>query len=214
MQWRFIRVFHPTGRIPSPADRGCRTKRVRAVPSWSIHVALADGPAGSPILIHSITADNDRLNGPPSLDELRCAPAASRAPGILLGSRTSPSNLIQSDLGRVKCCQTIATAMCFSLCCSRYKKKRENCFAIFFEIPRDDKPTNIWPRCVYCARLWHTFLSRSPRTLECAFEKKEKGKNNVKLDFPLSCILIILESLRIKIMCLGMRWLHEKNHPE
>lgn len=33
------------------------------------------GPAGSPILIHSITADNDRVNGPLALDELRGAPA-------------------------------------------------------------------------------------------------------------------------------------------
>lgn len=39
------------------------------------------GPAGSPILIHSITADNDRVNGPLTLDELRGAvqPTASFA---------------------------------------------------------------------------------------------------------------------------------------
>lgn len=35
------------------------------------------GPAGSPILIHSITADNDRVNGPLTLDELRGAPATN-----------------------------------------------------------------------------------------------------------------------------------------
>lgn len=51
------------------------------------------GPAGSPILIHSITADNDRVNGPPTLDELRGAPAPLRS---LLRSPASPSNLIHA----------------------------------------------------------------------------------------------------------------------
>lgn len=77
-----------------------RTGCAREAPGRGIYMEpLVDGPAGSPILIHSITADNDRLNGPPSLDELCCA----STPGILLRPRTSPSNLIQGGLGRVGC---------------------------------------------------------------------------------------------------------------
>lgn len=125
---RFIRVFHPTGRSPSPADRGCRTERVRAAPGRSIHGALVDGPAGSPILIHSITADNDRLNGPPSLDELRCAPAASRTPGILLRPRTSPSNLIQAGLERARCCRR---SRCALLCVARAREKNGGIASLF-----------------------------------------------------------------------------------
>lgn len=97
-----------------------------AAPSQSIRRALVDGPAGSPILIHSITADNDRLNGPPSLDELRCAPAASRTPGILLWPRTSPSNLIQAGLERARCCRRL---WCALLCAARAREKTE-------ELPR------------------------------------------------------------------------------
>jgi len=64
------------GTYPGSGRRGCwkrtaaRAERTRSV--------SRRGPAGSPILIHSITADNDRLNGPASLDELRRA-SASRA---------------------------------------------------------------------------------------------------------------------------------------
>lgn len=114
------------GTYPSPADRGCSTERVRAAPSRGIHGALVDGPAGSPILIHSITADNDRLNGPPSLDELRCAPAASRAPEILR-PRTSPSNLIQAALRRARCCGRLQRR--WALLCAAWKKKKR-------ELPR------------------------------------------------------------------------------
>lgn len=180
MQRRFIRVFHPTGRIPSPADRGCRTKRVRAVPGWSIHGALVDGPAGSPILIHSITADNDRLNGPPSLDELRCAPAASRAPGILLRPRTSPSNLIQAGLGRVRCCRRLQSR-CALLCAARArKKKRENCPAIFFEIPRDDRPTNVLLRYeLPHARSYGVFFFLAHHVEGARLKKREEERGKI-----------------------------------
>lgn len=71
MQQRFIR------NIPCPAGR---ISGLAAVVRRRQGEGEEDvGPAGSPILIHSITADNDRVNGPLTLDELRGAPAASFA---------------------------------------------------------------------------------------------------------------------------------------
>lgn len=85
MQQRFIR------NIPCPAGR---ISGLAAVVRRRQGEGEEDvGPAGSPILIHSITADNDRVNGPLTLDELRGAPAPLRS---LLRSPASPSNLIHA----------------------------------------------------------------------------------------------------------------------
>jgi len=170
---RFIRVFHPTGRIPSPADRGCRTERVRAAPGQSIRRALVDGPAGSPILIHSITADNDRLNGPPSLDELRCAPAASRTPGILLWPRTSPSNLIQAGLERARCCRRL---WCGSPLCRSRSGKNGGIASLF-----SSKFCEMIGRRTFCTDtnyhgygIFFFLIHRARRGW--TFEKKKRGK--------------------------------------
>lgn len=73
MQQRFIRISRPAGRIRS----GLAVARLSRVSSLDPRRGEREdvGPAGSPILIHSITADNDRVNGPLTLDELRGAPA-------------------------------------------------------------------------------------------------------------------------------------------
>jgi len=117
----------PRDANPSPAAVvENRTGCAHEAPGRGIYMEpLVDGPAGSPILIHSITADNDRLNGPPSLDELCCA----STPGILLRPRTSPSNLIQGGLGRAGCrgrLQLLFLSLLFvSLDEKREEKKRE-----------------------------------------------------------------------------------------
>lgn len=175
----------PRDANPSPAGRGCREPnrvRARGTRVRGIYMEpLVDGPAGSPILIHSITADNDRLNGPPSLDELCCA----STPGILLRPRTSPSNLIQGGLGRAWVPRTFTTALSFSPLCiarrngKREKKKNGNCPTIFFGIPRDDRPTNILPR-YELPRLRRIFLSRSPPSRARALGEKDGGEEKKK----------------------------------
>lgn len=73
MQQRFIRISRPAGRIRSGLVRLSRVSSLDPRRGEREDV----GPAGSPILIHSITADNDRVNGPLTLDELRGAPATN-----------------------------------------------------------------------------------------------------------------------------------------
>lgn len=68
----------PVGSIRSTAARTlCEGTNERATTSSrSEHCVGPLAPAGSPILIHSITVDNDRLNGPPAPDELWVIPTS------------------------------------------------------------------------------------------------------------------------------------------